>query len=354
MRHLVTLRKIADLVPIEGADLIELAKIDGWTCVVKKGEFTVGAPCLYFEIDSFLPERPEFEFLRKSSSKKMDGVAGFRIKSSRRLGQLSQGLALPYTLFPEVVEAAHKTRIHDPENPYFDATDILGVKKYETPIPVEIAGKVRGNFPAFIKKTDQERCQNIGAKIFIDNADARYEVTLKMDGTSFTGFHVDDEYGVCSRNWELKVDESNTANALVRMYVDSGLQAALVKLGKNYAPQGELMGPGIENNREGFNTTRLYIFDIYDIDGSCHLAPDERHAVMEQLYAAGLDSRKVFHAPVFATNVTLADLGITNMQELLNDADGPSLVHAVREGKVYKRMDGKFTFKVISNSYLVK
>jgi hypothetical protein len=177
---------------------------------------------------------------------------------------------------------------------------------------------------------------------------------MKLDGTSFTGFYVDDESGVCSRNWELKVDDSNISNALVRMYIDSGLQAALKQLGKNYAPQGELMGPGIENNREGFNSTRLYIFDIYDIDGSCQLSPTERHAVMEQLYTAGVDPKKVYHAPVFATNVTLAELGITNMQELLADAEGPSIAHRVREGKVYKRMDGKFSFKVISNGYLVK
>ena len=94
-RKLATIREISKLSPIEGADLIELAHIDGWQCVVKKGDFKAGQYCVYFEIDSFLPIREEFEFLRKSCYKKLaDGREGFRLKTIRLKGQLSQGLAL--------------------------------------------------------------------------------------------------------------------------------------------------------------------------------------------------------------------------------------------------------------------
>ena len=117
-------------------------------------------------------------------------------------------------------------------------------------------------------RTEQQRCQNIGRYIFAEsdiggNLDSKYEVSMKMDGTSFTGFYVDGEEGVCGRNWELKTDEDNQSNSLVRMYIDSKLQECLRKLGKNYAVQGELMGPGIQQNREGFKTHKLFIFDIY-------------------------------------------------------------------------------------------
>ena len=64
-RKLASIRKVLTTKPIEGADAIELAVVDGWQTVIKKGEFQVGDLCVYFEIDSFLPIREEFEFLRK-------------------------------------------------------------------------------------------------------------------------------------------------------------------------------------------------------------------------------------------------------------------------------------------------
>ena len=209
-------------------------------------------------------------------------------------------------------------------------------------------------FPGFIKKTDQERCQNYMGEIFVDNRGARYEISMKMDGTSFTAFHVDGEAGVCGRNWELKADDSNATNSLVRMYIDSGLQTALRDLGKNYAVQGELIGPGIQQNREGLKAHKLFIFDVYNIDESGYVDPLERISFMGDLYASGLKKSMVDHVPILGIDVTLEESGIDTIAKLLADAEGPSLHHAVREGKVYKRMDGKFSFKVISNLFLLK
>src|SRR5438876_1094061 len=93
-RKLASIRKISEVLPIEGADNIELVKVDGWQCVTKKGEFKPGDLCIYFEIDSFLPIRSEFEFLRKSSYKKMGDKEGFRLKTIKLRGHLSQGLVL--------------------------------------------------------------------------------------------------------------------------------------------------------------------------------------------------------------------------------------------------------------------
>jgi RNA ligase (TIGR02306 family) len=103
-RKLASIQKVAEIRPIEGADAIEVARINNWNVVVKKGEYKAGDLCIYCEIDSFLPVREEFEFLRKSSFKKMGDQEGFRLKTIRLRGQLSQGLLLPLTVLNEVYE----------------------------------------------------------------------------------------------------------------------------------------------------------------------------------------------------------------------------------------------------------
>ena len=95
-RKLASVRRIKELRPIKGADLIELVIVDGWQCVTKKGEFAVGDLGIYFEIDSFLPLEPEFEFLEKSCKKKMGNEIGLRLRTIKLRGELSQGLMLPY------------------------------------------------------------------------------------------------------------------------------------------------------------------------------------------------------------------------------------------------------------------
>lgn len=362
MRKLVTVRRISELLPIEGADLIEVAKVDDWSVVVKKGEFAPGSYCVYFEIDSFLPAgHPAWQNLVDKHPRKFDGVVGHRLRTVKLRGQVSQGFVAKIEMFPEIVNFA-LSRACDGyfcENDYAelrneDFAPMLGVKKYEPPIPTELAGNVVGNFPSFIRKTDQERCQNLGNEIFIENKESRYEITMKLDGTSFTAFYVDKEEGVCGRNWELKVDESNKGNTLVRMYVDSGLQEFLRKYGKNIALQGELMGPGIQRNRENLATHKLFIFDIYDIDGGCYLPPNVRHEILQDLWNLGLSKEFVEHVPVISMSASLEELGITSVAGLLEYAEGPSIVHPVREGFVFKRVDGGFSFKAISNRFLLR
>src|SRR5260221_575643 len=96
MRKLASIQKVLDIQPIPNADAIEVVTINGWKVVSKKGEFKIGDLCVYFEIDSFLPIKPEFEFLRKSCYRKMaDGSEGFRLRTIKLRGQISQGLVLP-------------------------------------------------------------------------------------------------------------------------------------------------------------------------------------------------------------------------------------------------------------------
>jgi RNA ligase (TIGR02306 family) len=211
-RKLASIRKISDVLPIEGADNIELVKVDGWQCVTKKGEFKVDDPCVYFEIDSFLPIRPEFEFLRKSSYKKMGDKEGFRLKTIRLRGQISQGLALQIrSVFPDAIPSWTTIMLRYKEG---DVTEVLGVIKYDPPIPAQLAGICKGNFPSFIRKTDQERVQNIWDKI--KDSKESFEVAVKLDGTSCTYYLNDGVFGVCSRNLELIETEGNTLWRLAR------------------------------------------------------------------------------------------------------------------------------------------
>jgi len=146
MRKLATIRKIDDLQPIEGADRIELAIVDGWKVVVTKG-LNIGDKIAYCEIDSFLPIKPEFEFLRKSSYKKLiDGTEGFRLRTVKLKGQISQGLCIPLNELPQLAN----NQIGD------DVSEILGITKYDPPIPASLSGLAKGNFPTFLKKTDEE------------------------------------------------------------------------------------------------------------------------------------------------------------------------------------------------------
>ncbi|MBR6850023.1 MAG: 2'-5' RNA ligase, partial [Lachnospiraceae bacterium] len=103
MRKLASIQSVISVEPIEGADKIELAHVLGWQCVVNKGQMQAGDKAVYFEIDSFLPVRAEFEFLRSNSYRKTDLMGeGFRLRTMKFRGQVSQGLLLPITAFSEI------------------------------------------------------------------------------------------------------------------------------------------------------------------------------------------------------------------------------------------------------------
>lgn len=363
MRQLATIRRISEVLPIEGADAIVLVRIDGWQCVALKEEFNAGDLCIYFEIDSWIPRMPQVEHLYSRAGKKFNDREGIRIRTIKLRGQLSQGLALPMDKFVDLFVGSKFDEGQELCEFFFEGNDLsemISVEKFELPIPAELEGEAKGNYPDFMPKTAQDRCQNIAAKIFVKHPSERYERSMKMDGTSFSGYHIEPELtdevisGVCSRNWDLEMTEENAGNYLVRMFVDSGLQAALHEFKQNLAVQGELMGPGVGKNRESLASRKLFVFDMFDINKQVYLTPEERHATLGKLYELGLKKDMVESVPILGMNVSLEELGITEISSLLLAAEGPSLNHKIREGDVYKSMDGKFSFKVISNKFLLK
>lgn len=349
LRKLVTIRQIHEIAPIPEADSIEVASIEGWKVVVKKGEYKVGDFCMYYEIDSFLPaEDKRYHFLMEKRKQTFEGKKGHKLRTIKLKDQLSQGLALRLEEFPELslpesVEQRKALRSHD-------FAKQLKIKKFELPVPASLHGVQKGEFPSFIKKTDQERCQNFADEIFVDNKDARYEVTLKLDGTSVTYYQTATETGACSRNFEMSLGEENKDNTIVKLLKESGL--AKVNF-KGYALQGELMGGGIQCNREHLKTHCLYLFDIQNLATKNYLTPTERYEFLENLYQnEGLSKEHIKHIPVLEKSVTLEELGIYSMDDLIDYAEGPSIKSDIREGVVFKRLDNKFSFKVMNNRFL--
>jgi RNA ligase (TIGR02306 family) len=336
---MATIRKIDALRPIEGADAIECAIVGGWTCVVKKGEYTVGDLAVYCEIDSFIPTAIA-PFLTKPGqyAKTFEGVEGERLRTVKLRGQLSQGLLLPYdTVWDKNMFDFNRFVEGD------DVSELLGITKYEAPIPAELAGEVKGMFPSMIPKTDQERIQNLSVELEQWKTEQlTWEVTEKLDGSSMTVYVIDGDVGVCSRNLDLK---HNIDNSLWRAAYKHELPAKLANIGRNLAIQGELIGNGIQGNKYQMRDQDFYVYDIYDINAGRYYTPAERKAFVEVF---GLN-----HCPVLHRATEL----LISVDSLLALAEGKSVMGTVgceREGLVYKCNEKQVSFKTISNKFLLK
>ena len=220
--------------------------------------------------------------------------------------------------------------------------EAIGVTKWEPSLPAQLSGQAKGTFPAFLKKTDQERIQNMP---WILDDDGEWEVTQKLDGSSCTVYWRDGEFGVCSRNQELKETEGNSFWHVANRY---NMREMLHHLQMNIAIQGELMGPGVQGNSAGLSSHDFFLFDIWLIDESRHATPEERIDLFELMRGFGIK-----HTPI----LNIMDLGnfksvddilkyADERIDILNNSNQP-------EGVVFKHMDGSNTFKVISNKFLM-
>jgi RNA ligase (TIGR02306 family) len=341
MRQMATVRKIDEIRPIENADSIEAAVIGGWVVVVKKGEFKANELAVYLEIDSWVPHGLAPFLSRGNEPREFNGIKGERLRTVKLRGQISQGLLLPLTVLPHSLgfQYAKPDGAANGE----DVSHWLGIQKWEAPIPAQLAGQVRGNFPSFIPKTDQERIQNCAKYInqWKENR-VHWEITEKLDGSSMTVYVKGDNFGVCSRNLDLK-EESSTAFWLTAR--KDSLIDKIQSTGRNLAFQGELIGNGIQKNPYDINGNEFYLFDIYDIDAAKYLLPDERQDLAKKL--------NVNHVPIIG-HAKFDD--IADVFSLLQNAEGKSFLNSrtEREGFVYKSMVDETSFKCISNKFLLK
>lgn len=373
-RKLASIRQVNNITKIQNADMIECVTIDGWNCVTKVGEFKVGDLCVYFEIDSILPSSDKrYEFLSKSFKDYNNNegaiINGHKLRTIKLKGQVSQGLALPITIFNEL----NKCKLGD------DVSKLLNVTKYELPILNSRSSKGTGkvsSFPSFIKKTDQDRVQNIYSKL---DHEELFEVTQKLDGQSATYFYNKDDVGLCSRNlrldtpikfkkkvslWDkIKLIFINKQNVQTDLnsnwHLIDGKFKILETLSlykKDIAIQGEIIGEGIQANYEKIKGLDFYIFNIYDINKGIYYTPSQTIDIINELNILLNNEYKLKYVPRLNDSITLNTLKLNNLSSLLEFAEGTSLLNKeqkVREGLVFKSTSRDFSFKVISNKYLL-
>jgi RNA ligase (TIGR02306 family) len=257
---LATFETISEILPIEGADRIEIARVQGWQSVIRKGDYKVGDKVIFVPIDTVLPPAE----WNKHLWDKNDPTKPIRVKTVRLRGAVSQGL-----IFPSSLVSAQEIWDHmdDPDEDVSIA-GMLGITKYEKPIPACLAGEVKGDFPnQFVSKTDEDNLMsNIQAFEELKQCTQVY-VSLKMDGTSVT--YIKEENGdfrVCSRNLELKDTEKNVYWQVARKY---DLQN-IMKPGT--ALQGEICGPGIQKNPAGLKEIELFAFNYKNLKTNKYIA----------------------------------------------------------------------------------
>ena len=326
MRTLASIQRIKALAPIPNADAIEKATVLGWQLIVKKGEFQVGDLAVYCEIDSLMPDKAEFAFLK---------ARGMRIRTIRLRGEISQGICFPLSILPDGTTLDEGT----------DVTTILGIEKYEPPIPASLSGIMKGNFPSFIPKTDETRVQVL-QELLDKFAGTKCYVTEKLDGSSVTYFLKDGEFGVCSRNLELLESPENSLWKVAReLKIEEKLRAS----GKNIALQGEIIGEGIQGNLYKLRGQSIRFFNVFDIDAYRFFDFPAFEAIIAQL-----DLQAV---PILDRNYLLEN----DIPTLVAKSSGKSTLFNVdREGIVIRPLVeqrdviGRVSFKAISPAFLLK
>lgn len=353
MRSLASVKVISEILPIEGKDKIGLATVDGWRVIVQKNQFEVGGKCVYCEIDSVLPEKPEFEFLRSKN---------FRIKTMKMAGVISQGICFPMSVLP-----AGNYNVNQ------DVTNIIGVKQYEATMDVETQKEVKASkykfirwlmrfnwyrqfvykhdhragkgFPSFIQKTDETRIQNMP---FLLQDKSKFVVTEKIDGQSGTFaltqkktlFGKKFEYIVCSRNLRLFSKDNSSYWKVSDKYDIESVLKSIIGDNEWVAIQGECVAPNVQGNKYGVSEADLYVFNV--------IYPNGRMGTVEASKLCREEGLKF--VPLVCTYI-LPD----TVDEVLAFAHGQSAIgNTIREGIVVRSIDGKTSFKAVDPLFLIK
>jgi RNA ligase (TIGR02306 family) len=353
----------------------EVIKVDGWTVIVTAHLFTVNEQILFFEIDAFLPNSDlRFWHLVVTDGQVFDGEQGHRVRSSTKEKWVSQGAVFPLSLFPEVRDIVDdlKTKLGpeaaEEELSNMSFEDKLGIKKWEieTTAGEEWAPVTLGRPPSFFPQPYWVRAQNMRELFSPENTQKEFQISEKLDGISMTVYGIragsawyhglpplpagctsametsQGRVGVCSRTRDF-MDTKESLHWQVAKAVD--LPSDIWRLGRNIAIQGELCGSMIQGNSMGYaeGEHEFFVFAMFDIDDQKYLPGD----VVEQLCR----ELKTPHTPVIGYK-KLGEFA-DNLEDLLKKADGTGMKGQIREGLVFKSMDGMQIFKVVSNTWLM-
>lgn len=366
MRKMATIRQIEEIKPIEGADKIEACRVDNWWVVAQKGEYSVGDKAVYCEIDSWIPHELAPFLSKGKEPREYNGVEGERLRTVRLRGQVSQGLLLPLrdTLgqrnqlrngtdpctWAKNLNTDDEIRVTDEVG--CDVSEYLNIQKYEPPIPAQLAGQIRGNFPSFIPKTDQERIQNLHYDELVENGP--YFAEEKLDGSSMTVYVNGDDEGVCSRRLDLKRNEDNTFwKVAIEARIIEAIRA--ISIDPSLALQGELIGEGIQGNKYKIKGHQFWLFDIYSIKHQEYTSREVRDLIWGRIQGEGF--RDIHLVPEVSPRIDIRSK--PSIDEWIDYADGYSHLNPKmdREGVVFRSENpeaGRFTFKSISNKFLLK
>jgi hypothetical protein len=373
MRNLVTIQTIDWIKPIKDADQIELCGILGWQCVIaKKDNFKTGDKVLYVEIDSVLPEKPEFEFLRSRN---------FRVRTIKLKGEVSQGLVLPLKALTGGYVNPNNMEVGR------DVTDLIGVTKYLSPSEKEeflrnetklrneknklkkflsryswfrklfYPKTIKQNFPYWVTKTDETRVQNI-PQILNQFAEKEVYVTEKIDyqSATFTGKLIENQtlilgkflpkkfkFVVCSRNLTNE-DKNSLYWRIAKKY---GIEDIL-KQNPNLTIQGEQGDTKVQGNKYGLTDIKLWVFNIIDHEKGYHFNYDEMKSFCDKY---GLS-----YVPLLK-KCKLKELG-QSVEELVRYSQNISIFAPIeREGVVVRCVENGqklISFKVINPKFLLK
>lgn len=267
--NLATIQTIKNLIPISGADRIELAELEGkgWKVIVQKGLYKPGDLVIFVEPDTWVPHDVA-PFLTKGEPKFYNGVVGNRLRPVKMKGVLSVGLILPLSLLKKEVQKGD------------DVTSDLGIQKWEKPIDVTIKGEPQDPMPYYIPKTDEINLQSKPELLDeFKKIDGDIYITEKIDGTSATFFYYEAKFNVCSRNYIIKYGENAYWEIEKKYRIGDKLKYSKMEI----AIQGEIFGEKIQTNPLGIRGIDFMVFDIFDVPGQKYLGFDEIVSICKEL-----------------------------------------------------------------------
>ena len=386
---------------LPGYDRVESAVIGGWRCIVPKGQFKVGDPGIYFEIDSKVPnDNPAFAFLEKRN---------YKIKTQKMCKSISQGLLMHAEDFGWNIgydtddSSGNVPYIKDDKGEYHYAsgesrflTQKLGIiyadaednqrkapsvdkykkmaqrhpevfrkpfvrwlmkRQWGKDLMFFLFGKKKdkkNGWPEWVSKTDEERIENM-PWILADKT-KEWIATEKIDGTSTTftmkrGKRGKKEMYVCSRNVCFDTIEkpcyyeTNVYWEMAQKYdVFNVLSHIIDELSCDWVTiQGETYGEGIQRNTYDLNYHDFRAFNLITSDiGRWNTIDMEKY----------LTPLGIFSVPILNESMVLPDT-VEELREFVNGE--PSVINKkMKEGIVFRTKDGIQSFKCVSPEYLIK
>jgi hypothetical protein len=362
-RTLASIEKITDLKPIEGKDKIVLATVAGYGVIVQKDQFNVNDLCVYIQYDTILPAKPEFEFLRSRCYSAT--YNGFRIREMFMGGVYSSGIVFPLSILPsDIAKRAFEG---------MDVEKILDVQKYDPEAKLELdeqvakrpqsklvkylckykffrklllPKKMHSGYPTTVQKSDETNIQKVFHYVTTLFPEEAYYATEKLEGQSSSfmlmkkGFRR--EYRIYSHNVRKGLNDKSNFNLISKKL---GIEKILRKQKRNYAIQGEIIGPGIQKNIYKLNDFKLFVYKVTDTDTGKALNFLE---LREFCQDNNLDMVPVIDE-LFFTNELIS------VEHLLEMSNGQSVLNpnVKREGLVFRSVrDQSIGFKVRSPEYL--